>query len=144
MKEKKALTAPCGLDCFNCEIHEYNLTEEFAEMIHKNMGIPKDKIICKGCHQQDGKHFQFSPEGCATLNCAKIKDVELCCDCNDFPCALLAPTADQADRYPHNMKLYNLCRIKKIGLERWIKEEAWQIRKKYLTCKFVVGKGQAD
>ena len=26
MKDKKALTAPCGLDCFNCEIYEDNLT----------------------------------------------------------------------------------------------------------------------
>ena len=33
------------------------------------------------------------------------------------PCALLAPTADGAGRYPHNMKVYNLCRIKKRG---WI------------------------
>ena len=45
---------------------------------------------------------------------------------------------------PHNMKLYNLCRIKKIGVERWIEEEAGQIRKKYFTGKFIVGKGQAD
>jgi hypothetical protein len=38
----------------------------------------------------------------------------------------------------------NLCRIKKIGLERWIEEESGQIRKIYFTRKFVVGKGQAD
>jgi hypothetical protein len=38
--------------------------------------------------------------------------------------------ADGADKYPHNMKVYNLCRIKKIGLDRWVEEEAGQIRKK--------------
>jgi hypothetical protein len=31
-----------------------------------------------------------------------------------------------------------------IGLERWIEEEAGQIREKYFTGKFIVGKGQAD
>jgi hypothetical protein len=41
------------------------------------------------------------------------------------------------------MKVYHLCRIKNVGLERWI-EEAWRIRKKYFTGKFVVGRGQAD
>jgi hypothetical protein len=41
------------------------------------------------------------------------------------------------------MKVYNLCRIKKVGLERWF-EEAGKIRKKYFTGKFVVGRGQAD
>jgi hypothetical protein len=41
------------------------------------------------------------------------------------------------------MKLYNLCRIKKVGLERWIDEEACEIRNKYFKGQFVVGKGQA-
>jgi hypothetical protein len=35
MKDKKALTSPCGLDCFNCEIYEDNLTNDLAELIHK-------------------------------------------------------------------------------------------------------------
>jgi len=143
MKDLKALTAPCGLDCFNCDIHESNLTDELAELIHVKLGVPKEGIACKGCRQQDGKHYHL-PHGCATLDCAKSKGVELCSDCGDFPCLLLAPIADQAAKYPHNMKLYNLCRIKKVGLERWIEEEAGQIRKKYFTAKFVVGKGQAD
>jgi len=144
MREKKALTAPCGLDCFNCELHEDNLTIELVELMHTKMGVPKEKIACKGCRQQNGKHFHLPPEGCATLNCVKSKGVELCCNCNEFPCAFLAPTADQAARYPHNMKVYNLCRINKVGLERWIVEEAGQIRNKYFKGKFVVGRGQAD
>lgn len=142
MKDKKGLIAPCGLDCFNCIIHEDNLTDEVAESAGAKWGVRKDKIACKGCRAQDGKHFHL-PKGCATLDCVKAKCVELCCDCNDFPCAYLAPTADGADRYPHNIKVYNLCRIKRIGLERWI-EEAGQTRKKYFTGKFVMGRGQAD
>jgi hypothetical protein len=140
---KKALTAPCGLDCFNCDIHESNLTDALAGLIHSKLGVPKEKIPCKGCRREDGAHFHL-PQGCATLDCVKEKGVELCSDCNDFPCPFLAPLADQAAKYPHNMKLYNLCRIKKVGLDRWIEEEAGQIRKKYFTAKFIVGKGQAD
>jgi len=144
MKNKKDLTAPCGLDCFNCELYTDNLTEKMAELINTKMGIPKEEIPCKGCRAQDGKHFHLLSTGCATLDCVKAKGVVLCSDCNDFPCALLAPTADQAARYPHNMKVYNLCRIKKLGVDRWAEEEAGNIRKKYFTGKFVVGKGQAD
>ena len=143
MKNKKALTAPCGLDCFNCELYEDNLTDELEERIHVKMGVPKEEISCRGCRQQDGKHFHL-PNGCATLDCVKAKRVDFCCNCNDFPCAFLAPTPDQAARYPHNFKVFNLCRIKKVGLERWIQEEAGPIRKKYFTHKFVVGKGQAE
>lgn len=143
MIDKKSLTAPCGLDCFNCEMYESNLTDELMELIHTKLGVPKEQIPCKGCRLQNGKHFHL-PQGCATLDCVKAKGVELCSDCNDFPCTFLAPTADQASRYPHNMKLFNLCRIKKVGLDRWIAEEAGQIRKKYFHAKFIVGKGQAD
>jgi hypothetical protein len=143
MIDKKALTSPCGLDCFNCEMYESNLTGELMELIHVKLGVPKEQIPCKGCRLQDGKHFHL-PQGCATLDCVKARGVELCSDCKDFPCTLLAPLADQASRYPHNMKLFNLCRIKKVGIDRWIAEEAGQIRKKYFQRKFIVGKGQAD
>jgi hypothetical protein len=142
MKDKKVLTAPCGLDCFNCEIYEENLADDFAELIHKKFGVSKEEIPCKGCLEQDGNHYHL-PDGCATLNCIKDKGVELCCDCKEFPCALLGPIADGAAMYPHNMKVYNLCRIKAIGIEKWI-EESVQIRKKYFTGKFVVGKGHAE
>jgi hypothetical protein len=143
MKDKKELTAPCGLDCFNCDLYEDNLTAELLDLINTKMGIPKAEIPCKGCRAQDAKHFHL-PEGCATLTCVKARGVDLCCNCAEFPCLYLAPTADQAGRYPHNMKVYNLCRIKKIGLEKWANEEAGEIRKKYFKGKFVVGKGQAD
>jgi len=124
-------------------MYEGNLTDEFAELVHVRMGVSKGEIACKGCREQDGLHFHL-PEGCATLDCVKSKGAEFCHECSDFPCLFLAPMADEAAKYPHNMKLYNLCRIKKVGIERWIEEEAGQIRKKYFTGKFVVGKGQAE
>ncbi len=143
MQKKKELTAPCGLACFLCDVYEDNLTEAYAQAIHDKFGVPKKDIPCRGCRRQDGKHFHL-PNGCATLDCVKAREVNFCCDCKDFPCAFLAPTADRATVLPHNIKLYNLCRIRKIGLERWINEEAGQIRTKYFNAPFVMGKGQAD
>jgi len=142
MEREKELTAPCGLDCFNCQIHEDNLTEGFALMMSEKTGVPLEAISCKGCRQQDGAHWHLPPEGCTTLICAKEKGVDLCCDCDDFPCMLLAPIADGAERFPHNLKVFNLCRIKEVGIERWI-EDAGEIRKNYFSNPFVVGKGQA-
>ena len=142
MLDKSALTAPCGLDCFNCELYADNLTDKLAGVIHEKLGVPKQDIPCQGCRQQDGQHFHLGSAGCATLDCVKEKGVDYCFNCDAFPCAYLAPTADGAARYPHNMKMYNLCRIKQIGLDKWI-EEAPAIRKNYFTGKFVVGKGQA-
>jgi len=141
--EKKGLTAPCGLDCFNCDLYEENLADKLSGLIQEKLGIPEHEIACRGCRQQDGKHFHLGPEGCSTLDCVKRKDVDFCFNCDDFPCLYLAPTADGAARYPHNMKMYNLCRIKRFGFEKWFKESDG-IRKKYFTGKFVVGRGQED
>ena len=141
MKDKRALVSPCGLDCFNCEIYEDNLADQLANLIHEKMGVPKQAIPCKGCHLQDGEHYHIPPEGCATLDCVKAKGVELCCDCDDSPCAYLAPTADGAALAPHNTKIYNLCWIGKVGVERWI-EEVGETRERYFTARFVVGRGQ--
>ncbi len=143
MNNKRELTAPCGLDCFNCELHETNLTNKLKDLIHKKMSIPKNEIACKGCRQQNGDHYHLPSEGCATLDCAKSKGVEFCSDCNEFPCSLLAPLAEGAAMYPHNYKVYNLSKIKNIGFDAWVKEAA-KIRKKYFTGKFVVGKGHSD
>ena len=141
MTDKKELTAPCGLDCFNCELYPDNLADKLSRLIQEKLGIPENEIACKGCRRQGGSHFHLPEGGCATLDCVKDKGVDLCCECSGFPCSLLAPTADGAARYPHNMKVYNLCRIKQAGLEQWI-EEAGHIRRKYFTGKFVVGRGQ--
>lgn len=143
MKNIKELIAPCGLDCFNCELYEDNLTAELSSLISTRTGIPQYQIACRGCREQDAKHFHL-PDGCATLECVKARGIDLCCNCPEFPCLYLAPMLDRANRDPHNMKVYNLCRIKKVGLEKWAVEEAAAVRNKYFTGKFIVGKGQTD
>jgi len=144
VNKRAALTAPCGLDCFNCEFYEENLTHNLLELVHSKMGVPKEAIACRGCREQDGEHFHLPEDGCATLNCVKSRGVDMCSYCAGFPCAFLAPVAEGASRYPHNLKMYNLCRIKKVGIQRWVEEEAGSIRKKYFTGRFAVGRGQAD
>jgi hypothetical protein len=39
------------------------------------------------------------------------------------------------------MKVYNLCRMKAIGVKKWAEDEATVIRQKYYTGKFKVGSG---
>lgn len=135
----KKLTAPCGIDCFHCQMYEGNLTEttrrQFAAMLKKDPG----EVGCKGCREQGG--CALYPGPCETLECARAKGVDFCHECDAFPCRRLAPASDQAGKYPHNLKLYNLCRIKAVGLEEWAEKEALQNRLAYFKGRFVVGKG---
>ncbi len=142
MELREDLVAPCGLDCRRCELFVENISGKVIELISEKMGISQEDVPCRGCRQEDGRHFHIPEQGCATWECAQKRGVSLCCHCDYFPCELLAPVADQAVRYPHNIKLYNLCRINKVGLQEWLEEEAPQIRKRYFKAKFIVGEGQ--
>ena len=136
--DKRYQTAPCGLDCFNCPAHRVNLTEEKRKEIADSLKIAPDEVGCKGCRGESGRCY-FMEEDCATWVCTQKKGVAYCYECDEFPCGLLAPTSQGAG-FPHNMKVYNLCRMKLLGIDAWI-EESGHIRDRYYNGKFVVGQG---
>ena len=137
--DKKALTAPCGLDCFNCPTYEENITGEGKKQLSEYLKIPPEEVPCKGCRGEKG-NCKFAPDNqCATWNCIQEKGLTFCHECADFPCDKLMPT-QKGSQYPHNMKVYNLCRMKSKGIDNWINESA-EIRKKYYQGRFEVGKG---
>jgi hypothetical protein len=130
--------APCGIDCFNCEVYETNITDDTRQKFAALVNLSPDKVSCKGCRVQDGCRLHWGR--CDTLECVKEHNLEFCFECTKFPCEMLCPSAESAQRYPHNLKLYNLCRIKLLGKERWT-DEAAANRQRYFKGKFVVGKG---
>ena len=132
------LIAPCGLDCFNCNLYEKNLTDEYRDRVAAYRGIAPEEVACGGCRAELGK-CRYANGGCATWNCAREKGVAYCFECGAFPCGLLAPTAKGVN-FPHNMKVYNLCRMKLLGPETWAAEAA-HIRRRYYEGEFVVGQG---
>ena len=138
LSEKRKLTAPCGLDCFNCRFYEANITPEMAAAFAQHRGIPPSRVACPGCRSAGGCRLNY--EVCETLECANARGVEFCGECADFPCPKLQPVADGAERFPHNLKLYNLCRIKAVGFERWAAEAA-DISCRYFMGRFDAGKG---
>ena len=137
---KIKLTAPCGLDCFNCDAYEGNITEELQKQFSEFLKIPLEETSCKGCREEKGKCVWANGQ-CATWNCVQEKGLTYCHECDEFPCKLLMPTL-QGAQFPHNMKVYNLCRMKSFGIDKWIEETA-DIRKRYYDGKFEVGKGPA-
>ena len=136
---KRNLTAPCGLDCFNCEIYEENMTEEFKQAFALKIQKDPEDIPCKGCRQNNGCRHLGQP--CETLKCVKGKELEFCFECEEFPCTMLQPAKDGADRFPHNFKVFNLCRMKAVGVEKWADGEAKLIRQRYFLGKFIPGSG---
>ena len=137
-KERLDLVAPCGIDCGICELYICKDNPQLFDILVEK-GIPKDKIPCKGCRSVKGD-CPVVGNTCETYKCVSEKKVELCYDCQEFPCIKLHPASNKADILPHNMKVFNLCTIKRIGLSSFI-ERSPEIKKRYYMGKMDIGKG---
>ena len=133
------MTAPCGLDCFNCPFYLAAADSDalqYVRAVSELVGVPVEKLTCKGCRAHDGRvpaHVSLFGEDhrCGAYECSKQRGVLLCGHCDDFPCENLQPCADRADVLPHNTKVYNLGLINRLGLERWAEGRAATIRSEY-------------
>lgn len=126
--ERLNLVAPCGIDCGICELYFCKDDAQLLDYLVSN-GIPKENLPCPGCRPMEGK-CPVIPELCKTYECVTDKNVEFCYECNEFPCGKLQPTVDRANILPHNMKVFNLCKMKNIGLEKFA-EISIDIKAKY-------------
>jgi len=123
------MTAPCGLPCFECYLYLAQFDQAMAETIAGVFNVSPDEIKCKGCRAEDG-NIAHLPMECRVYKCIESTGMKICAECDNFPCEYLHPYRDQAEKW-HNTKVYHLCLIKKIGLEKWAKEEAGDILDKY-------------
>lgn len=131
------MTAPCGLDCFNCPMYMANENDSLRTKISEKQNIPFEKAVCKGCRGEDGTiEFLGMTEPCNVYKCIQHKGIQFCSDCGDFPCDHLHPYADKASQVPHNTKVFNLCLIKKMGLESWAKDKAKGVKDTYFKGSF--------
>jgi hypothetical protein len=133
----KHMTAPCGLDCFNCPMHLAGEDERLRAAVARNMNLPVEKVVCRGCRDENGTiGFAGMTEPCNVFKCITKKGISLCSECGDFPCYHLHPYADKASERPHNAKVFNLSLIKKMGIEAWAKTKAKSVRDTYYKGKF--------
>ncbi|CCK81324.1 DUF3795 domain-containing protein [Desulfobacula toluolica] len=128
---------------FNYRLHFYLALENkearaVVEKMSEEYNVPVEIMLCKGCRNHDGKiplqkYIFGDSHSCAAYECSKNKGLDFCGDCNEFPCDNLHPYADRATELPHNMKVFNLCLINKMGLENWAKSKASEVRETYFT-----------
>lgn len=133
----RQMTAPCGIDCFNCALYAARENEKLRNIVAKSMNLSFEEAFCNGCRNQDGKCVAHSvTEPCNVYKCITKKGIDFCFECNDFPCDFLHPYADQASMRPHNAKIFNLCLMKKIGVDAWAQDKAKKVRDTYFKEKF--------
>lgn len=130
------MTAACGLPCFECFFYLAKDNPEMREMVSKELGIPPEHVSCSGCRDQGGKCAHL-PMPCRVYPCVEQKGLHNCSECSDFPCDYLQPYRDNAKMW-HNTKVFNLCSIKKMGLEAWAKNMAKKVVHTYSFGKWTL------
>lgn len=138
MDDRLKMAAACGLDCGICELYLSRNNQQLLDYLI-SAGIPVEKLPCDGCNNIEGSCPVLETE-CATYKCASQQGFPFCFECSDFPCINLAPAADRADILPHNMKVFNLCTIKKDGIKGFIAKSS-EIKELYHKGKMVIGEG---
>jgi hypothetical protein len=133
----RQMTAPCGIDCFNCLMYAARENDKLRDIIAKKMNLAFEDAVCNGCRNQSGKCSAHSlEEPCSVYKCIQKKGLNFCFECDDFPCDFLHPYADQASLRPHNTKVFNLCLMKKMGVDSWAQTKAKKVRDTYFKEKF--------
>ena len=133
----RQMTAPCGIDCFNCAMYAARENDKLRGIVAKNMNLPLVDAVCNGCRNQDGLVSAHSlEEKCSVYKCIEKKGIDFCFECADFPCDFLHPYADQASMRPHNTKVFNLCLMKKMGVDVWAESKAKNVRDTYFKERF--------
>ena len=136
--ERLRLVAACGIDCGNCAL---NMSKDDPVLLERLVarGIPREKLPCGGCRNVAGNCPVISGT-CETFECVGQRSVDFCHECADFPCAKLCPSSRRADVLPHNLKVFNLCTIERLGVEGFVAVSA-DLERRYFQGKMEIGKG---
>lgn len=137
-KEEVSMVSPCGIYCAECACFKVKDNPALVSVLVAN-GIKEEQSPCPGCRAVDGNCLHLEAR-CENYACAQEHGIEMCFQCDEFPCNKLHPAADRANSLPHNMKMFSQCYIAKHGIKAWI-EKLPEIRKRYFTGKISYGKG---
>lgn len=136
------------MPCFECMAFKAKSNNKLQKLIADRLQIEYNQATCGGCRENLGtcllasNNKIFHHGRCKLLNekgqcyiflCAESKHLHNCSECVDFPCDQLQPMADKSTEIYHNLKCYNLSRIKKMGLEAWVQNEATSSWNSYMT-----------
>lgn len=106
------LAAPCGVYCGSCRHYLVLKKNQLKERGFKHG--------CEGCRIRN-KRCAFIRKGCAAIRKNKYT---FCYECNKFPCADLKKLDTRHRKNYGDSPVGNLKRIKEVGAEKWLSEQA--------------------
>lgn len=125
----KNLVSACGLYCGACGIYlatqenDHERILQYAVVLNQSY----EETLCDGCGAF--RKSLHCSKMCSFIKCKHLKAVDLCVECDDFPCQELNVFKS---KMPHRIEILDsLIRMKEIGLEKWLVE-----MKNYFSCPY--------
>ena len=138
--DEKNLIGPCGNFCGSCDLYrcaamgdiegQKRLAEYFNRYFPQYAPFSIKGMVCISCRENFDRCW--SPDCGVYICCVKEERLDFCYECDDFPCEKLRPYRGCPPA--HNLKVYNLLRIKKIGWREWLekqKEDTRELHARY-------------
>lgn len=83
----RILTAPCGMECFNCPSYTAEAGTNPQECLPYLASVEKKGMTCRGCRAENGyRQTHDAAKVCSVYYCAVMRDVQFCCECPKYPC----------------------------------------------------------
>lgn len=110
------MTAPCGLDCFNCHFYLANENQDAmskVEELSKEHNVPVEIMLCNGCRHHDGqiplqKHAFGETHRCAAYECSQEKNLNFAAIAISFPAITFTPMPTWLATCPTTSR-YSIC-----------------------------------
>lgn len=114
----KQRIAYCGINCSTCpafvatqkqqEKVRMRIAKLWSDQEHEYQAC---EITCKGCHEPWGKKFRHCQD-CEVRECARVKLLDTCADCNEYPCEKLLSLHKSLDPKILRIDLNECCKNK--------------------------------
>jgi len=89
------------------------------QKVAKLNNITIQEVECAGCNINIDSNKTYKL--CPTYLCCQEKGYKFCSQCNIYPCEKLHLKCDNNSLANGNTKLYNMCKIKLLSINKWVK-----------------------
>ncbi|MBM4236907.1 MAG: DUF3795 domain-containing protein, partial [Euryarchaeota archaeon] len=119
-REGMRLAGYCGLYCGNCDVFRAweERDAEFLKSEAEEDHIPVEEVKCEGCKSDE---VMYWCRKCEIKRCASEKGIDFCCECLEFPCALILRF--QRSQPHHGPVLANMRAIEDEGIDVWLNNQ---------------------
>lgn len=121
MNMTRAGDSYCGIYCEACSVLRHGKTGDADGFVAALNGVPAEEIACGGCTSD---RVYAGCRTCAIRDCARVKGVDHCSSCGEYPCGVYRSWQRAGRILPHVLEAAGSMKtIRRDGGDAWLAEQ---------------------